>query len=50
MILAFRTGEKVQQVKVLAAKPDAEFNPQTHHGGRGELTPASCPLTSTHML
>lgn len=23
MILAFRTGEKVQQVKVLAAKPDA---------------------------
>lgn len=44
-------GEMAQQVKVLAAKSDnldLSFISGTHMVE--ELTPESCPLTSTHVL
>lgn len=47
-----RAREMAQQIKVLGAKSDdlREFNPGNPHGGRKELTPARCLLTSTHSV
>lgn len=44
-------SELVQQVNVLASKTEGpEFHSWDPHAGRGELTPASCPLPPTCAL
>lgn len=37
-------------VKACATKPDGPSSLSRTHSERGELAPASCPLTSTHTL
>lgn len=43
-------GKMDQEVKALAAKADDLSSVPSAYTGKGELTPASCPVTSVALM